>query len=78
MGPVHVLCNNAGVLVNGTLADSTDDEWRWLLGVNVHGVMNGVRAFVPRYTAPWWPLPSAADSRIRFRVSALSASRRRA
>ena len=37
-----------------------------------------VRAFVPRYTAPWWPLPSAADSRIRFRVSALSASRRRA
>ena len=47
-GGAHLLCNNAGVLVNGPLADSTDDEWRWLLGVNLHGVMNGVRAFVPR------------------------------
>ena len=47
-GGAHLLCNNAGVLVNGGLADSSQDEWSWLLGVNVTGVMNGVRAFVPR------------------------------
>lgn len=47
-GAAHLLCNNAGVIVNGALADSTEDEWHWLLGVNLFGVMNGVRAFVPR------------------------------
>ena len=47
-GAAHLLCNNAGVIVSGRLADSTEQEWRWLLGVNLHGVMNGVRAFVPR------------------------------
>lgn len=47
-GAVHLLCNNAGVIANGPLVDTTDDDWNWLLGVNVMGVMNGVRAFVPR------------------------------
>ena len=50
-GAAHLLCNNAGVLVHGALSDSTDDDWRWMLGVNVLGVMNGVRAFVPRMRA---------------------------
>ena len=40
-GAVHLLCNNAGVSPAGRIWDFTDDEWRWLLGVNVHGVANG-------------------------------------
>ena len=47
-GGAHLLCNNAGVLVNGSLTESSPDDWSWLLDVNVKGVMNGVRAFVPR------------------------------
>ena len=47
-GAVHLLCNNAGVSPAGRVWDFTDDEWRWLLGVNVHGVANGIRSFVPR------------------------------
>jgi NAD(P)-dependent dehydrogenase (short-subunit alcohol dehydrogenase family) len=47
-GAVHLLCNNAGVSPAGRIWDFTDDEWRWLLGVNVRGVANGIRSFVPR------------------------------
>jgi NAD(P)-dependent dehydrogenase (short-subunit alcohol dehydrogenase family) len=47
-GAVHLLCNNAGVSPAGRIWDFTDDDWRWLLGVNVHGVANGIRSFVPR------------------------------
>ena len=47
-GAVHLLCNNAGVSPAGRIWDFTDDEWRWLLGVNVQGVANGIRSFVPR------------------------------
>lgn len=47
-GGAHLLCNNAGVLVNGPLVDTTDDDWNWLFNVNVMGVMNGIRTFVPR------------------------------
>lgn len=48
MGGVHILCNNAGVIVGGTLEEATGDDWRWLLSVNLGGVINGCRAFVPR------------------------------
>jgi NAD(P)-dependent dehydrogenase (short-subunit alcohol dehydrogenase family) len=47
-GAVHLLCNNAGVSPAGRIWDFTDDEWQWLLGVNVRGVANGIRSFVPR------------------------------
>jgi NAD(P)-dependent dehydrogenase (short-subunit alcohol dehydrogenase family) len=47
-GAVHLLCNNAGVSPAGRIWDFTDDDWRWLLGVNIHGVANGLRSFVPR------------------------------
>ena len=47
-GAVHLLCNNAGVSPAGRIWDFTDDDWRWLLGVNVHGLANGIRSFVPR------------------------------
>lgn len=47
-GPVHILCNNAGVLVFKGFADSIIEDWQWVYGVNVMGVINGVTAFLPR------------------------------
>lgn len=48
LGKVHVLVNNAGVITQTmSLGDSTYDDWDWMLGVNVTGVFNGVRAFLP-------------------------------
>jgi NAD(P)-dependent dehydrogenase (short-subunit alcohol dehydrogenase family) len=49
LGAIHVLCNNAGVIVGGTLQEATEEDWRWILGVNLGGVINGCRAFVPRF-----------------------------
>lgn len=54
-GGVQVLCNNAGVLVPRSVWEHSDAEWRWLFDVNVHGVMNGLRAFVPRMLASGEP-----------------------
>jgi len=44
---VHVVCNNAGVIGIET-GDPTYDDWDWILGVNLGGVVNGVQTFVPR------------------------------
>jgi NAD(P)-dependent dehydrogenase (short-subunit alcohol dehydrogenase family) len=46
-GAVHVLCNNAGVTRPGAAWEPTLDEWDWVLGVNLRGVVHGVKAFVP-------------------------------
>ena len=47
-GAVHVVCNNAGVGgPHGPLWECPDGEWDWVLGVNLGGVINGVRAFMP-------------------------------
>jgi len=47
-GAVHVLCNNAGVAGLGRpLWDLTPGEWAWVLGVNLWGVINGIRSFLP-------------------------------
>jgi NAD(P)-dependent dehydrogenase (short-subunit alcohol dehydrogenase family) len=46
-GAVHVVCNNAGVTRPGPAWELDVDEWQWLLSVNVLGVVNGVRSFVP-------------------------------
>ena len=46
-GAVHVACNNAGVATGGKLWEQTVEDWRWILGVNLWGVINGVRSFVP-------------------------------
>lgn len=46
-GPVHLLCNNAGVQSSGTVWEYELREWHWLLGVNLWGVIHGIRAFVP-------------------------------
>jgi NAD(P)-dependent dehydrogenase (short-subunit alcohol dehydrogenase family) len=47
-GAVHVLCNNAGVAGGGpTLWETTEADWQWVLGVNLWGVIHGIRVFVP-------------------------------
>ena len=47
-GAVHVVCNNAGVGgFRGPLWECPPGEWDWIVGVNLDGVMNGVRAFMP-------------------------------
>jgi NADP-dependent 3-hydroxy acid dehydrogenase YdfG len=48
---VHLLCNNAGISLTGPAWEMTPDDWRWALDVNVVGVANGVRAFVPQMLA---------------------------
>jgi len=48
LGGCHLLCNNAGVLVVGASWERSEKDWDWVLSVNVKGVANGVRAFVPR------------------------------
>lgn len=50
-GAVHVVCNNAGVAVAGPIWEHTLDDWEWVLGVNLWGVVHGVRTFVPRFLA---------------------------
>ena len=50
-GKVHVLCNNAGIGVIGRIVDSTYGDWDWMLDVNLTGVFNGVRTFLPRILA---------------------------
>ncbi len=46
-GGVHLLCNNAGVGVGGISWQQTAKDWEWVLGVNLWGVVHGIRAFLP-------------------------------
>jgi NAD(P)-dependent dehydrogenase (short-subunit alcohol dehydrogenase family) len=46
-GAAHVLCNNAGVGVIGTSWSTPVEDWQRILAVNVIGVVNGLRSFVP-------------------------------
>jgi NAD(P)-dependent dehydrogenase (short-subunit alcohol dehydrogenase family) len=51
-GKIHLVCNNAGVVVRGTSMEKVDDAtWNWLLGVNLYGVIHGIQVFVPRIRA---------------------------
>lgn len=47
-GAVHLLFNNAGVEVRGTVWEQTTADWQWIMGVNLWGVIHGIRVFVPR------------------------------
>ncbi|MCY3812012.1 MAG: SDR family NAD(P)-dependent oxidoreductase [Gammaproteobacteria bacterium] len=47
-GKVHVVCNNAGVAVGGTVDENTWEDWDWVTGVNIDGVVNGIQIFVER------------------------------
>ena len=46
-GAVHLLFNNAGVGAGTTVWESTLADWQWVLGVNLWGVIHGVKTFVP-------------------------------
>ena len=48
---VHVLCNNAGVAVGGPIDQMAYNDWDWVVGVNIGGVVNGIQAFLPRIKA---------------------------
>jgi NAD(P)-dependent dehydrogenase (short-subunit alcohol dehydrogenase family) len=50
-GTAHVVCNNAGVAVFGAVHEHSLADWQWVMGVNLWGVIHGVRAFVPRMLA---------------------------
>jgi len=57
LGNVHLLCNNAGVggLGGSPLWERPLREWEWVFGVNVWGVVHGIRSFVPRMHASGEP-----------------------
>jgi len=50
-GAADVLFNNAGVAQGGVIWEFTAADWEWLIHVNLYGVVNGCRAFVPRWLA---------------------------
>ncbi|MCC6947247.1 MAG: SDR family NAD(P)-dependent oxidoreductase [Bradyrhizobiaceae bacterium] len=47
-GAIHVACNNAGITIHGkSVWEVTPEEWDWISGVNLHGVMHGIQIFLP-------------------------------
>ncbi|MDQ2734550.1 MAG: SDR family oxidoreductase, partial [Pseudomonadota bacterium] len=46
-GAPHIVFNNAGVGAGGLIWESTLADWEWVMGVNVMGVVHGVRVFTP-------------------------------
>ncbi|TWG80285.1 short-subunit dehydrogenase [Cupriavidus gilardii J11] len=46
-GDIHLLFNNAGVGAGGLVWENSPKDWEWVLGVNLHGVVHGVRIFTP-------------------------------
>ncbi len=50
-GAVHLVVNNAGVAVSGTVADVPDGDFEWLMAINFWGVVHGSRAFLPKLIA---------------------------
>ena len=47
-GELHLACNNAGVSGGGLTWEIDLDTWNWVLGVNLYGVIHGLRSFTPR------------------------------
>lgn len=51
-GACHLLFNNAGVAApSANVWETTANDWKWVHGVNIFGVMHGIQAFVPRMIA---------------------------
>lgn len=51
MGNVNILCNNAGVVSFAPVHEQSEKDWDWVVGVDLHGVLYGVQAFLPRMLA---------------------------
>ena len=47
-GAAHLLCLNAGVATTGPIVESSLEEWKWVLGVNLYGIIHGLDAFLPQ------------------------------
>ncbi len=54
-GAVHVVHLNAGVAAGGPVWSLSEKDWAWVLGVNLWGVIHGIRSFVPRMLASGEP-----------------------
>ncbi|MCK1512520.1 SDR family NAD(P)-dependent oxidoreductase [Bradyrhizobium sp. 190] len=50
-GRVHVVCNNAGVAAGGGIDHISLDNWRWVIDVNLMGVLHGIKSFLPHIRA---------------------------
>jgi NADP-dependent 3-hydroxy acid dehydrogenase YdfG len=50
-GRIDALVNNAGVMPLSRLAELKRDEWKKMIDVNIHGVLNGIAAVLPRFVA---------------------------
>lgn len=48
LGGVHVVCNNAGVVVTDPVGETDPLDWKWIIDVNLRGVVHGMEAFGPR------------------------------
>lgn len=59
-GKVNLLFNNAGVGAGGLIWENSQQDWDWVLGVNLHGVIHGVRIFTPLMLAEAAKDPSYA------------------
>ena len=66
-GGVHLVCLNAGVAPLGLLLETSLDTWRWILDVNVMGIVHGIRSFGP-------PLVAQAEGHIVLTASAAGLS----
>ena len=51
LGGADLVCNNAGVSPLGAAWEGSLGDWQWIIGVNLWGVIHGVRSFVPRLIA---------------------------
>jgi NAD(P)-dependent dehydrogenase (short-subunit alcohol dehydrogenase family) len=60
---VHVVFNNAGIAYAGPIAETTHDDWRFVIDVDLWGPIHGVEAFLPRLIA------QGGDSRMVFTSS---------
>ncbi|QYG94418.1 SDR family NAD(P)-dependent oxidoreductase [Iamia sp. SCSIO 61187] len=69
-GPVHLLCNNAGVGAGGLTWELTTKDWEWVLGVNLWGVIHGLRAFLPGMLAHGEPAHVVNTASLAGHVSA--------
>jgi NAD(P)-dependent dehydrogenase (short-subunit alcohol dehydrogenase family) len=54
-GGAHLLFNNAGVAVAGPVWTATLEDWKWVMDINLMGVVHGIRSFVPRMLAAGTP-----------------------
>lgn len=54
-GAIHFLSNNAGINFMAPLDQASDDDWHWIMSVNLYGIIHSCSAFVPRMKAQGVP-----------------------